>query len=497
MSSRSTRFTDHPAAAGRTFHLESLGCAKNQVDSELMIAALQKAGWERASGPAAADVLIVNTCGFITEAKTQSIETSLSLKAQHPGKIVIMAGCLSERYRDTLARELPEIDGFLGNRDPADIVALLEGRPLAKPASAAHLASPVGPAAPARPYERPHLLSFPGSAYVKIAEGCANRCTYCAIPLIRGELASRDRAEIVAEIRGLRDRGIKELILIAQDLGSYGKDRGRAELVPLLSDIASLSGDFWVRLLYIHPDHFPEGLLDVVSADARFLPYFDLPFQHAAPGILRAMGRRGDPERNLALVSEIRGRLPLAAIRSTFLLGFPGETDADFADLLDFQDKARLDWVGAFTYSREEDTPAYSMAGKVTKAAAARRKAELETRQVPITERALDARVGTTLDVLVEEQVEGEDMSIGRGYLQAPDVDGLVVLMRRLPPGTTARAHHAEKRRGPGGRECLLRVDRPKTARRRIRQILRGTRPISRCSIPSRGKPWCTRGRLC
>ena len=430
MSSRSIRSTDHPAPAGRTFHLESLGCAKNQVDSELMIAALQKAGWERASGPGEADVLIVNTCGFITEAKTQSIETSLSLKAQHPGERVIMAGCLSERYRETLALELPEIDGFLGNRSPADIVDLLEGRQ----------AVPADPAEAARPYERPHLLSFPGSAYVKIAEGCANRCTYCAIPLIRGELASRDRAEIVAEIRGLRDRGIKELILIAQDLGSYGKDRGRAELVPLLSDIAAIEGDFWIRLLYIHPDHFPEGLLDVVAADARFLPYFDLPFQHAAPAILRAMGRRGDSGRNLALVSEIRGRLSLAAIRSTFLLGFPGETDSDFAELLDFQEKARLDWVGAFTYSREEDTPAWSMAGKVTKAAAARRKSELEARQVPITERALDARVGTTLEVLVEEQVEGEDMSIGRGYLQAPDVDGLVVLRRRLSPGTTARA---------------------------------------------------------
>lgn len=430
MSSRLSRSTDHPAPAGRTFHLESLGCAKNQVDSELMIAALQKAGWSLASGPGAADVLIVNTCGFITEAKTESIETSLALKAQHPDKRVIMAGCLSERYREVLARELPEIDGFLGNRDPADIVELLEGR-----------GSPSGdPSGFERAYERSHLLSFPGSAYVKIAEGCANRCTYCAIPLIRGALASRDRGEIVAEIRGLRDRGIKELILVAQDLGSYGKDRGGAALVPLLSNIASLEGDFWVRLLYIHPDHFPQGLLDVVAADPRFLPYFDLPFQHAAPGILRAMGRRGEPDRNLALVSEIRARLPLAAIRSTFLLGFPGETDEDFAELLDFQDKARLDWVGAFTYSREEDTPAWSMGGKVTKATAARRKAELETRQVPITARALDARVGTTLDVLVEEQVEGEDMSIGRGFLQAPDVDGLVVLTRRLSPGTVKRA---------------------------------------------------------
>jgi ribosomal protein S12 methylthiotransferase len=341
-----------------------------------------------------------------------------------------MVGCLSERYRDVLARELPEIDGFLGNRDPAGIVELVEGR------GSPH-ASPSGGD---RAYDRPHLLSFPGSAYVKIAEGCANRCTYCAIPLIRGALTSRDRGEILAEIRGLRDRGIKELILIAQDLGSYGMDRGGANLVPLLSDIASLEGDFWVRLLYIHPDHFPHGILDIVAADPRFLPYFDLPFQHASPGILRAMGRRGEPDRNVALVSEIRARLPLAAIRSTFLLGFPGETDADFEQLLDFQDQARLDWVGAFTYSREEDTPAYSMGGRVTKTTAARRKAEVEVRQVPITERALDARLGTTLEVLVEEQVEGEDMSIGRGYLQAPDVDGLIVVRRRLPPGTVTRA---------------------------------------------------------
>lgn len=430
MSSRSPRSIEHGSRAGRSFHVESLGCAKNQVDSELMIAALQNAGWSLASDPGAADVLIVNTCGFISEAKTQSIETSLALKARHPGKRVIMAGCLSERYRDDLARELPEIDGFLGNRDPAGIVELVEGRSSSQ-------ASPPGAE---RGYERPHLLSFPGSAYVKIAEGCANRCTYCAIPLIRGALASRDRGGILDEIRGLRDRGIKELILIAQDLGSYGKDRGSADLVPLLSDIASLEGDFWVRMLYIHPDHFPGGILDIVAGNPRFLPYFDLPFQHASPRILRAMGRRGEPGHNLALVSEIRARLPMAAIRSTFLLGFPGETDEDFELLLDFQERARLDWVGAFTYSREEETPAFSMRGRVTKVTAARRRAELEGRQVPITERALDARLGMTLDVLIEEQVEGEDMSIGRGYFQAPDVDGLVVVKGRLSPGTVTRA---------------------------------------------------------
>jgi ribosomal protein S12 methylthiotransferase len=395
-----------------------------------MIAALEKAGWSLADEPEAAGVLIVNTCGFIASAKKESIETSLALKNRYPGKKVIMVGCLSERYGEELSRELPELDGLLGNRDPGAIVRLVEGDARTLP----------GTAAPAdRPFERSHLLSWPGSAYVKIAEGCANRCTYCAIPLIRGDLASRDVASIVTEIRRLRERGTRELILIAQDLGSFGRERGSAELPRLLSAIGSLPGEFWVRMLYIHPDHFPREILDIVAADPRFLPYFDLPFQHAAPRILRAMGRRGAAERNLELIAEIRSRLPGAVVRSTFLVGFPGETDDDFAMLRDFQEKARLDWMGAFTYSREEDTPAYAMTGRVAKKTAQARKDLLERSQVPITERALDGQVGRALDVLVEEEMKGEDLSLGRAYLQAPEVDGLVVVHRRLPPGSMAR----------------------------------------------------------
>jgi ribosomal protein S12 methylthiotransferase len=391
-----------------------------------MIAALEEAGWSAAPGPDEADVLIVNTCGFISQAKAESIETSLELKARHPGKRVVMVGCLSERYGEDLGKQLPEIDGFLGNKDPARIVEFLErGQP--------------GPDAPARPFERRHLLSFPGSAYVKIAEGCANRCTYCAIPLIRGDLASRTIEELLAEMRGLLDRGARELILIAQDLGSYGADRGSRDLPRLLSDIHGLAGDFWVRLLYIHPDHFPDEILDIMAGDPRLLPYFDLPFQHAAPGILRKMGRIGEPEKNLALVSRIRDRLPGAVLRSTFLVGFPGETEDDFQRLLDFQEEARLDWLGVFTYSREEDTPAYSMAGRVPKTVAERRKAEVERRQVPITEAALEGHIGRVLDILVEERVEGEPLSIGRAYLQAPDVDGLVVVRGSPAPGTMER----------------------------------------------------------
>ena len=414
-----------------------------------MIAVLEGAGWTLAGGPDDADVLIVNTCGFISSAKKESIETSLELKARHPGRRVIMAGCLSQRYAGELQAELPEIDGFLGVGDPAGIVALVEGRAPKAPANLAPKAprpsSPVIPAQPARPagarsYERKHLLSFPGSAYVKIAEGCDNRCTYCAIPLIRGPLASRESASLLQEVGGLLDRGIREIILIAQDLGSYGKDRGEAALPRLLEKIAGLRGDFWVRLLYIHPDHFPRDILDLQARDPRILPYFDIPFQHASPRILRAMGRRSDASRNLDLLAEIRGSVPGAVIRSTFLAGFPGETGEDFDHLLRFQEAARLDWLGVFTYSREDDTPAFAMKGRVKKAVAEERKGELERRQVPLTAAALDAWVGRSTDVLVEEQVKGEGLSLGRTYFQAPDVDGLVVLHGTHAPGARLRA---------------------------------------------------------
>jgi ribosomal protein S12 methylthiotransferase len=393
-----------------------------------MIAALRREGWSLSESPEAAEVLIVNTCGFISPAKKESIETTLELKARFPGKKVIMVGCLTERYGRELANQLPELDGFLGNKDPAAIVDLVETR----------RRSDRRDAYPRR-LERTRLLSFPGTAYVKIAEGCANRCTYCAIPLIRGDLVSRPIESILEEIRGLLRRNVRELIFIAQDLGSFGLDRGGPQLPQLLQEVASLAGQFWVRLLYIHPDRFPRAILDVMSADRRFLPYFDLPFQHGSPQILRAMGRRGEPEANLALLREIRSRLPQAVIRSTFLLGFPGESEADFRLLLDFQRAARFDWLGAFTYSREEGTPAYSMKDRVTKAVAESRLHEVERCQTPITKASLDARVGQTLDVLVEERVAGEDMSIGRAYLHAPDVDGLVVVRKSFLPGQWVR----------------------------------------------------------
>ncbi len=284
------------------------------------------------------------------------------------------------------------------------------------------------------------MLSFPGSAYLKIAEGCGNRCSYCAIPLIRGPLSSRPRAEVVEEARGLLAAGVREIVLIAQDLASYGADRAggggvgsaesvvRGELPSLLRELLDLPGEYWLRCLYIHPDHFPEELLALAAADSRLLPYFDLPFQHASPAVLRRMGRHGTPEGYLAMLARIRAALPQAALRSTFLVGFPGETEEDFRVLLDFQREAELDWAGFFTYSREEGTAAYSLGPRVSRKIAESRKSELERAQQAITERRLERHVGAQLDVLIEEPVRGEALALGRAYLQAPEVDGLVVV---------------------------------------------------------------------
>jgi ribosomal protein S12 methylthiotransferase len=279
---------------------------------------------------------------------------------------------------------------------------------------------------------------------VKIAEGCDNRCTFCAIPLIRGGLRSRPPADVVAECRRLLERGIRELCLIGQDLGSYGRDFAASgasapDLMALLEGIARLEGRFWVRLLYIHPDNFPFPLLELCRRDSRFLPYFDIPFQHASTGILRAMNRRGTAASYLKLIAEIRATLPDSCIRSTFLAGFPGETEEDFQALLDFQEKAELDWAGAFSFSREEGTPAWDMKDRVAKKLALSRKKEIEERQIPITLRRMARLVTKETEVLIEEKIEGEDgLYLGRLPCQAPEIDGSAVISsdRELEPGT-------------------------------------------------------------
>jgi ribosomal protein S12 methylthiotransferase len=438
---------------GRYF-LDPFGCSKNQVDAETMMAVLDSSGWFRVEDSAAADLIIINSCGFIESAKQESINAVLSYRRLYPGKKILLAGCLAQRYGKELPASLVEADGFFGNTDLGAIAAAANSvfkRPGAPPEQPAPL-----PVSASLLAARP-LLSLPGQAYVKISEGCNNRCAFCAIPVIRGPLRSRPVPELVGECRSLLDRGVRELCLVGQDLGSYGADLGGtgagSKLPELLEALAALDGHFWARLLYIHPDHFPRPILDLCRRDSRFLPYFDLPFQHGSAGMLRSMGRRGDPDRYLRLIAEIRNALPDAAIRSTFLTGFPGETDEDFRLLLDFQARAELDWLGVFAYSREEDTPAHSMKGRVPRKIAARRKTIVEERQTAISEKRMDRFVGRVMEALVEEALDTpaagqERLYLGRLYCQAPEVDGVVVLRSGKPlvAGTFAQGRIAARR---------------------------------------------------
>ncbi|MCL1837054.1 MAG: radical SAM protein [Treponema sp.] len=447
-----------------------------------MMAALNGARWSAADDAADADLIIINSCGFIESAKRESINAVLGWRKLYPGKKILLAGCLAQRYAAELAESLPEADALFGIEDVLGIVgkanALFVGtrdwglgtrgccsdnnitseldydisksdsQRNPKGGASENRGSPLDPHSPVPNAAEPHplspissnrpLLSMPGSAYVKISEGCDNCCSFCAIPLIRGPLCCRTAADIVDECRGLLARGIRELCIIGQDIGSYRS--GSSGLPELLAAVAELPGNFWVRLLYIHPDHFPLPVLDIMERDGRFLPYFDIPFQHASPNILAAMNRRGTAKEYLALARTIRRRLPASVIRTTFLVGFPGETEDDFASLLDFQAKLRADWLGCFPYSREEGTPAYAMKARVPKKIAAARKREAEDRQVKITERRMNRFIGQNLDLLPEEKfdagegLEGKPIWLGRLYCHAPEVDGAAVVAGETAP---------------------------------------------------------------
>ena len=434
----------------RTFFLENLGCAKNQVDAEIMIAALEDSGWRRCEAADEAGFILVNSCGFIGPAKQESIDVALGYVNECPRARVVMTGCLSQRYPDDLASEMPELAGVFGNRAPLRIVELLEA------IAASDAQGRTTPAQVLVPTvgkdgsfghesgRRSTLLSLPGSAYVKVSEGCDNRCAFCAIPLIRGRSRSKPIDAVLDEIDELLGRGIREINLVAQDLASYGRDLPGSSPQELLRALSDRHGEFWVRLLYVYPDRFPDSFFPILGADPRLLPYFDVPFQHASTRVLRRMGRPGDAAGYLSLLSRIRAALPDAVIRSTFLVGFFGESDEDFRQLLDFQRQAELDWLGVFPFSPEEGTPA--MRGDppldVSPALASRRAAQIERRQRKITHARMERFVGRELDVLVEELVPGEPLAIGRCYAQAPEVDGSVVVNApegSLQPGTFVR----------------------------------------------------------
>lgn len=418
----------------RTFYIENLGCAKNQVDAEIMIASLTRDGWRRCAEPEAAEVIIVNSCGFIEPAKQESIDTVLSFTRSHPRKQVVMAGCLSQRYAGEIAEELPELAGIVGNRAP-DRIAEFLGEMLSSDARV------FVPGTGVVRHLRTDLLSLPGSAYVKVAEGCNNRCSFCAIPLIRGRLRSRAVAEVVGEVEQLVDSGIREINLVAQDLASFGADSGE-NLTMLLKGLLSIGSGFWVRMLYVYPEHFPEELLDLCAGHEQLLPYFDIPFQHASFSVLQRMGRPATARQNLDLIERIRHRLPDVFLRTSLLVGFYGEDEDDFQALIEFQKNAAIDWLGVFTYSPEDGTPAERFEDRLPRPGrrvAEERRDELLRRQEPITWSRVDRLVGRELDVLIEELVPDEPLALGRAYAHAPDVDGAVVVnLPAVNPGPPA-----------------------------------------------------------
>ena len=442
----------------KKFYIENLGCAKNQVDSEVIIASLEQDGWMRILDPSAASLIIVNTCGFIEPAKEESIDVLVSYRDAFPDAVLVAAGCLSQRYSKDLAESMPDLDGIFGN----NAVSMISDFIAEQAAGSGQLVKVPGITEPGDAsvdkddvlsINRKILLSGPSTAFVKLAEGCSNNCSFCAIPLIRGGLRSRRPSSVIEEISRLTESGTGEINLIAQDLGSYGTDIGEggkpgACLLPdLLAEIEKLPGDFIVRMLYIHPDKFPLEILDICSVSSRIVPYFDIPFQHASASVLASMNRRGNSEKYLNLLETIRGRLPDAVIRTTFLLGFPGETRSDVDELEQFIKAARLEWAGFFSYSREEDTPAYDMESprkhKRRSRTAGNDIERLQAVQTEITGEVFGRFTGKKLRLLVEEAVEQEDLYLCRAWMQAPEVDGLVVLHAEeasLQPGDFVEA---------------------------------------------------------
>ena len=423
----------------KTFYIVNLGCSKNQVDGETILALMEQKGWKY-TDLEAAQVVIINTCGFINDAKEESINTILNCRSSYPDKVVIAAGCLAQRYGKELSEEMTEADGFVGNHDlyavPDAIEKIVKGR--------TRLVSPKLPS-PDCFVERNTLFTFPRSTYIKIAEGCNNNCTYCAIPLIRGQLRSIPADIIIKEIKSFVKKGFFEINLVSQDLASWGTDIGK-DLIYLLNRICRLKGDFRVRLLYMHPDKFNPKILPLFKKESRLIPYFDIPFQHASEPVLAAMGRKGSKEKYLKLISGIREALPDSVIRSTIMVGFPGEQDKDFQCLMDFLREAELDWCGFFTYSREEGTKAFSFKDKVPITTAGLRKEQAQELQNRITEKRLESYIGKEIEVLVEEIIAEEEIALGRGYMNAPEVDGAVILHSelaasgRIKPGDVVHA---------------------------------------------------------
>ena len=425
-------------AGVRSFYVETLGCPKNQVDSDKLVGTLLADGMAPTDDASAADLVVVNTCAFIDSARRESIDTILALEElKRDDARLVVTGCMAERYGDELAEALPEVDRVAGFGVPVNVLATAPAT-VAAGAAAGKRLIPVASA----PLPELDLLNLPRPksaspwAYVKIAEGCDRSCGFCAIPSFRGPQRSRDIDQIVAEVDQL---GAREIVLVAQDLASYGKDRpdelGAGAIVPLVRAVTDRvreagAGDGWVRLLYLYPSDLSDELIDAILATG--VPYFDLSLQHVSKPHLRRMRRWGDGERFLRRIGDIREVAADAAFRSNFIVGYPGETEADHDELLAFVAAAQLDWCGFFEYSPEEGTYAYELPGAVPAGLMAERIAELRELQDDITAARGDAQIGKTVRVLVDAP------GVARSTREAPEIDGVIHVDATLPVGEFA-----------------------------------------------------------
>jgi ribosomal protein S12 methylthiotransferase len=409
--------------------LISLGCAKNLVDSELMLGALSREGMELVADMRLADVFIVNTCGFIEAAKKESIETILraaELRESGNGRALIVAGCLPQRYPKQLAKELPEVDAFIGLNEIPRIGAIVR-EVLARGNAGAPQLFWSGPAKYVPDCAAPRFRLTPRHfAYVKIADGCSHTCSFCSLPRIRGRHRSRSLEDVLAEVRALVGDGVREINLISQDTTSYGKDLtgGRSLLSELLREVQRLDGDFWVRLLYTHPAHWTDELIETIAACEKVCRYVDVPLQHINDEILRRMRRGIDSQRIRELIGEIRRGIPGVALRSTFIVGFPGETEAQFAELLEFVAATRFDRLGVFGYSLEDNTGAAGMDGQLPARIKQQRRHRVMALQQQISRELHRTLVGRTVRALVEKRTSRG--FIGRTMADAPEIDGTV-----------------------------------------------------------------------
>ncbi len=405
----------------------SLGCPKNQVDAERMLAELKSADFEITNDEEQADVIIVNTCGFIESAKSEAIENIIEVSAfKQSGnlKALIVTGCLAERYKDQILNEIPEVDSVVtigANDKIVDVVKnALNGKNSLYSAEKTNLK-----------LTGDRILTTPFyTAYLKVAEGCNNRCSYCAIPDIRGNFRSLPIEDCVAEAQKLAEMGVKELVVVAQDTTNYGADiYGKPSLPALLKELVKIDGIHWIRTLYTYPDKITDELLDLIASEEKLVPYLDIPIQHASDKILKKMNRKGSSAELEALILKIREKIPNVTLRTSLITGFPGETEEDFTTLAEFVNKVRFDRLGCFAYSEEEGTPAAEFENQVDPQLRQDRSENIMNDQMTIAEEKNEEKIGSTVEVLVEGYDSYIKCFYGRSAADAPDIDGKVFFM--------------------------------------------------------------------